>query len=73
MGRVAAAFDTEARQLKERSKYFPTRQAAFLHLVEDCGMRVGNVADYLGVSPSAVTKGIERLKERSFDDNKLEK
>jgi len=73
LGRVAAAFDTEARQLKERSKYFPTRQAAFLHLVEDCGMRVGNVADYLGVSPSAVTKGIERLKERSFDDNKLEK
>ena len=71
--RVAEAFETEPGSLKQRSKYFPVRQAAFLHLVEDCGMRVGNVADYFGVSPSAVTKGIDRLKERSFDDIKLEK
>jgi len=71
--RVAEAFGTEAGQLKERSKYFPARQAAFLHLVKNCGMRPGGVAEYFGVSPGAVTNGIDRIIDQAFDDTALDK
>lgn len=71
MERVAKVFDTETDTLKQRSKYFPARQAAFLHLVENCGIRPGAVADYFSVSPGAITNGIDRLKNQAKEHSDL--
>ena len=73
MDRVADAFETQVRRLKQRSKYFPARPAAFLHLVKNCGMRPGEVAEYFRVTPAAVTNGINRIMTQAFDDIALDK
>ena len=71
--RVAEVFGIEEILLRDRWTHHPARLAAYYHLVINCGMKVSTVAEIFGVSPSGVTKGIGRLKERIFDDPGLEK
>lgn len=71
--KVAKVFDTDPDKLKQRSKYFPARQAAFLHLVENCGIRPGKVAEYFKISSGAITNGIDRLKVQAAENSDLDR
>jgi putative transposase len=71
--RVANTFETEPGLLKQRSKYFPARQAVFLHLVKNCGMKPGVVADYFGVRPAAITNAIGRITAHALEDSALDR
>jgi REP element-mobilizing transposase RayT len=57
--RVAEAFATEPENLLQRRRNHWPRLAAYQHLVINCGARVREVADRMGVSPAAVTLGIK--------------
>jgi predicted transcriptional regulator len=48
------------------------RQAAYYHLTEHCGIRAAQVAAMMGVSPSAVTKGVKAISALLQDDASLE-
>jgi REP element-mobilizing transposase RayT len=59
--RVAEAFGIEPAELGQRRRKHWPRLAAYQHLVVNCGVRVREVADRMGVSPAAVTLGIKSL------------
>jgi len=69
--RVAEAFQVKPEKLLQQHRNFPARQAAYYHLVENCGVSVVKTAETLGVSLAGVSLGIRRLKERLPKDKTL--
>lgn len=60
LGRVARAFGKDPASLNKRGA-LPLRLAAYYHLVEHGGMSATQVGNLMGVSVSAVSKGLARF------------
>jgi len=63
IARVAGVFGMKAEELQKRARNHPARAAAYCHLVERCGMSVKEVGEIFGVSGSAVSHGMARIKK----------
>jgi predicted transcriptional regulator len=70
LARVAKAFGKSPVALNQRG-HPPLRLAAYYHLVEQKGMSVTQVGKLLGVSVSAVSKGLARLRAQLKKDRSL--
>ena len=70
LARVAKAFGKSPVALHQRGRH-PLRLAAYYHLVEQKGMSVTQVGKLLGVSASAVSKGLARLRAQLNKDRSL--
>ena len=68
--RVAKAFALEELGLKPKVGA-PARIAAYYHLVVHCGASMNQVAEEMRVGPSAVSKGIVRLRKQMEKDARL--
>jgi putative transposase len=71
--RVGEAFGVESGRLRERHRPNPARLAAYYHLVQHCGLPVHRAADLLGVSPTAVSLGIQAVRQRLRQDRELKR
>jgi len=73
--RVAEVFGVSIGDLRRKRRNFPARQAAYFHLVENCGMSVSNVARFFSMHTGSVSKGISRFsKSRELEKlNKINK
>lgn len=69
--RVADVFKTDVEGILRKRRDFPARMALYYHLIENCGMKVTNVASLLGVSSSGVSKGLARFKKNLEVDKNL--
>ncbi len=49
-------------------KHTPARTALYYHLTVNCQMSVAHIAGLLGVSPSAISQGIKRFKQKMEKD-----
>ena len=61
LARVAEAWGVRPADLRQRRRNFPARQAAYYHLVEQCGLGTTAVARIMGAKPSAVSMGAKRF------------
>jgi REP element-mobilizing transposase RayT len=71
--RVAEVSGVKWEDLLRRHRNFVPRLLAYYHLVEQCGLRVSQVAPKMGVSRMAVSLGVRRMKERLAKDSALSK
>jgi putative transposase len=73
--KLSRVLKIEVSQFKFRSRTgkFPFRLLAYYHLVENCGMKQTEVADYFRVSIHAVSKGIIRLKAMTINNKTMQK
>jgi len=73
LDRLAKIFGVKPEEIKSRNYNFKPRQAAYYHLVENCGARPSVVAKELGVSPAAVTMGVKLFKPQLGKNPRLRK
>jgi len=71
--RVAQVLNIEADTLLERRRNFPAKLIAYFHLVENCGLSVTDTANFLKVSPMAVSLGITRLTKCLLKEKDLQR
>ena len=70
---VAKNFGTCKEEIFARHRPHGPRLAAYHHLVENCRVRVTEVATLMGVSPAAVTLGIRTLKQQMQKNAELQR
>jgi len=61
--KVARIFGVKAADLKIRHHKFPPRLAAYYHLVQNCGMKMTDVARNMDVTFSAVSVGYRKFRQ----------
>jgi putative transposase len=71
--KICMIFGVNRQDLNRKRRDFQARSAAYYHLVENCGMKVSEVASLLNVSTPAVSLGIRRFKNSLKKDKGLKR
>ena len=71
LARVAEVFETTPEEILANQKRNFARSALFYHLVEHCALTGVRVADLVGVSGQAVSKGTKKIAEKMAKDEDI--